>query len=93
MTMAQGDDYVIGYVYPFEQANRIKNAFRQADPKTNVSNAQPGMRLSDSNDNRLWHVVMIQGVKSFLEILQGDIICLENEVVCFNNEVLMSPKT
>lgn len=93
MSLKNGDNFVVGNLPSFEQLNRMKNAWRRADPRNNLSNPQPGMALSDSDNNKRWHTVMKQGVVDFIEILQGDIICANNAVVCANNEVVFAPKT
>lgn len=91
-TLAQlqdGEDMKGGESYCDTIYNIIKNHFREADPKTNVTDAVPGMVLSDSNDNNLWHVV--GGVRLFNRILTGEIVCADNEVVCADNEVVFTP--
>ncbi len=51
-----------------EVYNALKNNWRQSDPCTNVSEKQPGMILSDEDDEKLYHV----GLDSYIcdEILQ-----------------------
>jgi hypothetical protein len=39
-----------------EVYNNIKNHWRQSDPCTNLTGKQPGMILSDSDDDKLYHV-------------------------------------
>lgn len=91
-TLAQlenGQDMVGGESYCDTIYNMIKNHFHQHDPKTHVANAKAGQILSDSDDNKLWHVV--EGVRLFNRILTGEIICAGNEVVCADNEVVFAP--
>lgn len=80
----EGDESYCDTIY-----NIIKNHFREANPKVNVTNAVAGMIPSDSDDNNLWHVV--GGVRLFNRILTGEIICAGNEVVCADNEVVFAP--
>lgn len=91
--LIDGIDFVSGDLFSFQQANRMKDAWHQADPRTNLSNPQPGMALSDSDSNKRYHTVTKQGVTAFLEVLQGDILCADNEVLCADNEVLFAAKT
>ena len=87
MSLKTGDDLVSGQKVGYQFLNRIKDAFRQAGPKVAVSTAVPGMRLSDSDDNRYHHVVSVGGSTTFFEILQAEVmVCMDNEVVCFDNE-------
>jgi len=48
--------------------NHIKNHWRMSDPCTNLTNIQPGMIVSDSDDEKLYHY---QAAACF-EIIQGD---------------------
>jgi len=86
MALIDGDDGVWGSCYTFEHFNRIKNAWQQSAPQINLANPQPGMIVSDSDDNRLWHKLVAAG---FEELLQaGGVLTFENEVLCFEGEVL-----
>ncbi len=92
MTIPKGSNLISGNRLSFQQINRMKNGFRQAGPKTNVNDAQPGMPLSDSNDNRLHHTVLVGGSTTFFEILQAEVVVtMDNQVVCMNNEVVTAP--
>lgn len=82
----EGGESFCDYIY-----NGLKNNWHQSDPLTNMTDLQPGMKPSDSDDNKLWHIVLKQGVKTALEVLQGDILCGNNEVLCANNQVLFTP--
>ena len=93
MTIPKGSNLVSGNRLSFQQINRIKNAFRLEGIKVEIDDAQLGMALSDSDDNRRYHVVLVGGSTTHFEILQAEVVvCLENEVVCFNNEVVTAPK-
>ncbi len=93
MTLPNGTNLVTGERVSFQQLNRMKNAFRIAAPlQGGVNDAQPGMALSDSDDNRRYHVVEVGGSTEAFEILQAEVVvCLENEVMCINNEVVTAP--
>jgi len=84
----KGADMVAGQCMGYQQYNRIKNHWRQADPRTNLDEATAGIIMSDSDSNRLYHITAA-GV--FLELLQGNILCGDNEVLCGDNEVLFTP--
>jgi len=84
----KGADMVVDECLSYQQYNRIKNHWRQADPRTNLDEATTGIIMSDSNSNKLYHVTAT-GV--FLELLQGEILCGDNEVLCGNNNVLFTP--
>jgi len=88
--LKKGADMVADQCLSYQQYNRIKNHWRQADPRTNLDEAIAGIIMSDSDSNRLYHVTAA-GV--FLEILQGQdyILCGNNEVLCANNNVLFAP--
>jgi len=87
--LENGEDMEGGESYCDTIYNQVKNHFRQADPRTNVTDPADGMILSDSNDNELWH--RVGGVNLFNRILQGEILCADNEVLCADNEVLFAP--
>lgn len=90
MTLKTGDNMISGTKGGYQFFNRIKNAFRQSGPKVAVSTAVPGMRVSDSDDNRLHHCV-VAGT-TWYEILQAEVVvCMDNEVVCFDNEIVTAP--
>lgn len=52
MSLANGDDAVLGNRLAYQQYNRLKNHFRAAAAPSNI---QPGMIFSDSDDDRLHH--------------------------------------
>lgn len=52
MSLANGDDAVLGNRLAYQQYNRLKNHFRAA---AEPSNMQPGMIFSDSDDDTLHH--------------------------------------
>jgi len=51
-----GTDYIDDELYSRQSANEDKNHNRQADPVGTLTDVQPGMILSDSDDEKLWHV-------------------------------------
>jgi len=52
-----GADYDgVGEGYCSTLINYMKNHWRMSDPCTNLTLAQPGMILSDEDDNKLYHV-------------------------------------
>lgn len=69
MALIDGDDFVSGDLVSIEEENRIKNHWRQADPVANLGNPQPGMIVSDSDDEKLYH----RHAASYAEIVQGDV--------------------
>jgi len=75
MAMIDGDDAISGQVESFQQHNRIKNHWRQSDPRANLSNPQNGMIVSDSDDDKLYHKISGAGLGSgapdYDEILQA----------------------
>lgn len=92
MTIPKGTNLVAGNRLSFQQITRMKNDFRIAAVLVEIDDAQPGMALSDSNDNRRYHVVLVGGSTEAFEILQAEcVVVLENEIVCFNNEVVTAP--
>ena len=52
MAFIDGDDFVNGSVLSYQQARRMKNHWRQADPPDNPSS---GMLHSDSDDDKFYH--------------------------------------
>lgn len=54
MALSNGDDAVLGDRWAYQQYNRLKDHWRGA---TLPTNAQPGMIFSDSDDDKLWHVL------------------------------------
>jgi len=64
-----GSNYTLDHEYSYQDANEDKNHNRMADPVANLSDPQPGMILSDSDDDRLYHVGIDSAV--FDEILQA----------------------
>jgi len=51
-----GTDYIQDQLYSYQDANEDKNHNRQADPVGNMTDLQPGMIVSDSDDEKLWHI-------------------------------------
>lgn len=86
MGLEDGDDAATGQAYPYQDFNNIKNNYSQNAPQVNLASPQPGMIVSDSNDNRAWHKLVAAG---FAELLQaGGVVTYENEVVCYEGEVV-----
>jgi hypothetical protein len=54
MALSNGDEAVSGDRFAFQQYNRLKDNWRGP---TLPTNAQPGMIFSDSDDDKLWHVL------------------------------------
>lgn len=54
MALSDGDNALTGDRFAYQQYNRLKNHWRGASLPTN---AQPGMIFSDSDDDKLWHVI------------------------------------
>lgn len=52
MALSDGDNFVSGDIVSFQQLKRMKNNWHAADA---VSNPQPGMLFSDSDDDELYH--------------------------------------
>jgi len=50
-----GTDYTRDQKYTYQDGNEDKNHNRQSDPKDNLSDPQPGMIVSDSDDEKLHH--------------------------------------
>lgn len=50
-----GSDYIQDFRYGYEDANEDKNHNRMSDPITNLASPQPGMIVSDSDDEKLYH--------------------------------------
>lgn len=63
-----GSDYIVGQDYGAQDANEDKNHYRNADPLNNFANLQPGMIVSKSADDKLFHI--ISQSPGFDEILQ-----------------------
>jgi len=57
MSYRLGANLVRGFKYPFQLFNRIKNNWRQSDPLSVLTSAQPGMIASDSDDDKLHHFI------------------------------------
>ena len=55
MGYKEGEDLVVNFKYPFQHFNRIKNHWRQSGPKAALTDAVPGMLVSDEDDDKLWH--------------------------------------
>lgn len=52
MAFIDGDDFISGSIFSYQQANRMKNHFRLASAPSNPSE---GMLWSDSDDDKLKH--------------------------------------
>lgn len=52
MGLIDGDDFVSGDIFSYQEANRIKNNWRAASAP---SNPQPGSLFSDSDNEKLYH--------------------------------------
>lgn len=50
-----GADAELGDCLAYQQYNRLKDHWRQSDPCANLANIQPGMIVSDSDDEKLYH--------------------------------------
>jgi len=87
----KGADMVVDQCLSYQQYNRIKNHWRQADPRTNLDEATAGEICPDSNTNKLWHCIVPNPGGTFLELLQGEILCGNNKVLCGDNKVLFTP--
>lgn len=89
MALKDGDDFNIGDLPAYQQLTRMKNAWRRLGVcvASELSDPQPGMALSDSGDNRRYHVVLVGGSTTFFEILQAEVmVCMDNQIVCYDNE-------
>ena len=89
MPLKDGDDFNVGTLPAYQQFTRMKNAWRRLGVciATELSNPQPGMALSDSEDNRRHHVVSVGGSTTFFEILQAEVmVCMDNQIVCYDDE-------
>ena len=92
MSLPNGTDMVTGERVSFQWLNRLKNAFRRWCVRVTATDPQPGMALSDSEDNRCYHTVSVGGSTTFFEILQAEVVvCMNNQIVCFNDEVVTAP--
>ena len=78
MALSDGDAFISGSIYSYQQAERMKDNWVMSDP-TNVANLsapQPGMIASDADDDALyhygsspaWHEILQDGV-----VFAGDI--------------------
>lgn len=65
MTLAQGDPFVVGDIFSFQQAERMKDNWRAA---AEPSNPQAGSLWSDSVNEKLFH----RQAAAYKEILQVD---------------------
>ena len=66
--LLEGHDSEGGEDYCQDVYNFVKNHWRQSDPVANVTGKQSGMILSDSDDEKLYHIVDTS--PGFDEILQ-----------------------
>lgn len=67
--LSTGADAVGGERFGNCEYNDLKNHWRMADPCTNLANIQPGMIVSDENDDRLYLATLVSGCPCS-EILQ-----------------------
>jgi hypothetical protein len=51
MAFIDGDDLAFGDLLSYQEANRLKNHWRDADPPPNI---QPGMLFNDEDDDKLY---------------------------------------
>ena len=56
MALIDGDDLISGSFLSYQESNRLKNHWRQSDPLGNMANLQPGMVVSDADDEKLHHI-------------------------------------
>ncbi len=54
MALIDGDEFVSGDILSYQQGNRLKDNWIQADPQANLGNPQEGMIVNDSDDRRLY---------------------------------------
>lgn len=86
MALIDGDDGSWGDCYPYEHFNRIKNNWSQDAPQENLGNPQPGMIVSDSTDDILYHKLVAAG---FNQIVQAEFVLVgDGEVLCGDGEIL-----
>lgn len=55
MGYREGADLVLGFKYPFQHFNRIKNHFPVSNPIVTLFDAVAGMIAHDTDDDKLWH--------------------------------------
>jgi len=55
MGYKEGADLGLNFKYPFQHFNRYKNNWRQSGVVAALTDAQPGMIGSDSDDDKLYH--------------------------------------
>lgn len=66
--LLEGYDSESGEDFCEDVYNLLKNHWRQSDPITNLTGEQPGMIVSDDDDNKLYHI--IDESVGFDEVLQ-----------------------
>lgn len=64
MTLAQGDAFVVGDIFSFQQAERIRSNWRAAAA---VSNPQAGSLWSKTTNDKLYH----RGAGAYIELYSG----------------------
>ncbi len=79
MTLPLGTPAAIGDFLPSQQYNRMVTHWRQADPRTNLTDPQPGHIVSDSVDERLYHYQ----AAAWKEIVQIDTQLNNNSEIIF----------
>lgn len=102
MAYSDGDDFVSGAIFSYQQANRMKNNFAGASEPSNLSQ---GQLFSDTDDEKLYHM----GSTSTEEVLQLtrsndkdpqfnepeikglNAVCIGNAVICIGNEIIFNP--
>lgn len=78
-----GADYILDDECSYLDANEDKNHYRMSDPCGNLADPQPGMLLSDGDDNRLYHVTDLSAYCS--EILQS-LVPLSDDIFHYYGE-------
>ncbi len=63
-----GADFILDDWFCVDLINNFKNHWRMSDPCTNLTQVQPGMIVSDSDDEKLYH----HQAAACFEIIQGD---------------------
>ena len=86
-----GDDYEgVGEGYCHTLINLMKNHWRMSDPCANLTNIQPGMVVSDEDDDKLYHYTGLSGApceEVLQETLSADKVPIFASVELGNNQV------
>jgi hypothetical protein len=93
MAYIDGDDFVDGAIFSYEEANRIKNNWRGAAAPANI---QSGMLFSDEDDDKLYHCTGASGALE--EVLQATLSSdvspvFDNLFLDFETAALSDPPT